>query len=315
MEYRRLGRTGLSISALGYGTARGNTDTPQQMIGAYQAALDRGINFFDTATGYDNGDSEVILGKALHGHPEVLIETKYCPYDTYLPDAEYVGTPQALISSVEQSLKRLKRDHVDVLLGHGMRSSSTLDRFMNDGCYEAMCQLKQQGKVRFIGISELSEADGTHQVLQKAVPTGAFDVVMVTINIFLQTAIDTVLPLCSQHDVGTVVMMPLNQASKMSGLVSVPAALECVRRHITAGNLPAEAPYIQPDLFDFAHPYSIPELALRFVLAQDISTCCVGMRSAERVASNTAIVDGQPLNDDLMEKIKQLFGKIQSQVR
>ncbi len=53
-----------------------------------------GINYFDTATGYDGGDSERVLGQALQNHPEVLVETKYCPYDSYLPDANYDGTPE-----------------------------------------------------------------------------------------------------------------------------------------------------------------------------------------------------------------------------
>lgn len=315
MEYRRLGRTNLQVSALGYGTARGNTDTAQQMIAAYHAAMDAGINFFDTAEGYDNGDSERVLGQALNGHPDVLVETKYCPYDSYYPDATYNGTPQALVASAEESLRRLGREHLDIFLGHGIRSLEMLDRFMNDGCYAAMEKLKQQGKVRFIGISELSEGDGTHQVLRKAVPTGAFDVVMLTINILLQTAIDSVLPLCQAQDVGTVVMMPLNQASKQSGLVSVPAALECVRRHIADGNLPDEPPYTEESLFDFLSPYSIPEASLRFVFAQDISTCCVGMRTVERVAENLRAVDGTTFPASLQQKIRDLFSRIDTQVR
>lgn len=315
MEYRRLGRTNLQVSALGYGTARGNSDTTRQMIEAYHAAMDAGINFFDTAEGYDSGDSERVLGEALKGHPDVLVETKYCPYDSYLPEAAYIGTPQALVASAEESLRRLGRDHLDVYLGHGIRSLATLDQFMNDGCYEAMQKLQQQGKVRFIGISELSEGDGTHAILQQAVPTSAFDVVMLTINILLQTAIDAVLPLCQQQDVGTVVMMPLNQASKVSGLVSVPAALECVRRHITAGNLPAESPYTDKDLFDFLKPFSIPEASLRFVLAQEISTCCVGMRTRERVEENVRILEPPGLSREQQEKIRELFSRIHWQVR
>ena len=315
MEYRRLGRTNLQVSVLGYGAARGNTDTPQKMIEAYHTAMDAGINFFDTATGYDNGNSERVLGKALKGHPDVLVETKYCPYDTYLPDAQYTGSPKALIASAEESLRRLKRDHLDVFLGHGIRSLETLDRFMNDGCYDAMVKLKEQGKVRYIGISELSEGDGTHQVLQKAVPTGAFDVVMLTINILLQTAIDTMLPLCEQNDVGTVVMMPLNQASRESGLVSVPAALECVRRHIAAGNLPVEPPYTEANLFEFLEPFSIPEASLRFVLSQSISTCCVGMRTKERVKQNIQVIKPPALSSAQYEKIRKLFARIEQQIR
>ena len=315
MQYRTLGKTNLTVSALGYGAARGNTDTPQQVIAAIHAALDAGINFFDTAAGYDNGDSERVLGEALLGREQAIIETKYCPYETYAPEAAYVGTPQALVASLEESLRRLKRDHVDILLGHGMRTLESFDRFMNDGCYAAMQKLRDQGKVRFIGISELSEADGTHQVLQKAVPSGAFDVVMLTINILLQTAAESVLPLCEQHNVGTVVMMPLNQASKVSGLVSVPAALECVRRHIAEGNLPDEAPYTDPHLFDFLAPYSIPEASLRYVLSQNISTCCVGMRTAERIDANLRAIDPPYLSPAQFEQINALFGRIHKQVR
>ena len=200
------------------------------------------MNLIDTAGGYDGGHSERVLGEALRGHDGVLVETKYCPYETYAPGAAWVGTPSALTASAEESLRRLRRDRLDILLGHGIRTLDTLDRFLNDGCYEAMIRLREQGKVRFIGISELSEADGTHAILRRAVPTGAFDVVMLTLNFLLQTAAQSVLPLCRRHDVGTVVMMPLNQASKQSGLVSVAAALECVHRHITRGHLPAAAP-------------------------------------------------------------------------
>jgi len=303
------------VSELSYGAARGARDEPQQFIATVKACLEAGINFFDTAAGYDGGESEKMLGEVLQGHDEVFVETKYCPYESYAPAAAYNGSPQALIASAEESLRRLRRDCLDIFLGHGIRTVETWKRFMNDGCYEAMVKLREQGKVRFLGISELSEADGTHEVLQRAVPTGAFDVVMVTVNILLQTAIDSVLPLCRQHNVGTVVMMPLNQASPVSGLVSVPAALECVRRHIAHGNLPAEPPFTQDDLFDFLLPYSIPEAALRFVLAQEVSTCCVGMRSPERVRQNLRAVDPPYLDTARLQRLRELFGGIRQQVR
>lgn len=311
MLYRRLGRTDLQISELSYGAARGYED--DSLITTVHAAFDAGINFVDTAGGY--GDSELALGKALKGHDDILIETKYCPYESYAVGAKYVGTGEALTASAEESLRRMGRDHLDVLLGHGLRTLESFDRFMNDGPYEAMVKLREQGKVRFLGISELSEGDGTHQVLQKAVPTGAFDVVMLTLNFLLQTAAESVLPLCKRHDVGMVTMMPLNQASKESGLVSVPAALECVRRHIAEGNLPAEPPYTDPDLFDFLQPYLIPQAAVRYVLAHDVSTCCVGMRSPQRLAENLEAVDPPYLDEERLSKLRSLFGRIQKQVR
>lgn len=315
MHYRRLGRTDLRVSELSLGAARGAVADPQGFKTTVHAVIDAGINLIDTAESYENGGSESALGEALQGHDDVLVETKYRPYDSHAPDANYTGAPERLVASVEASLRRLRRDRIDILLGHGIRSLATLDRFMNDGCYAAMVRLREQGKVRFIGISELSEGDGTHQVLQRAVPTGAFDVVMLTINFLLQTAAETVLPLCHQHDVGTVVMMPLNQASKQSGLVSVAAALECVRRHVAAGNLPAEPPYTDPGLFDFLQPFSIPEAGLRYVLAHDVSTCCVGMRTPQRLAENLAAVDPPYLDPERLARLQGLFGRIQMQVR
>jgi aryl-alcohol dehydrogenase-like predicted oxidoreductase len=315
MLYRRLGRTGLQVSELSYGAARGATQAPQQFIATVQACIAAGINLVDTATGYDNGDSERVLGEALRGHDEVIVETKYRPYDGWAPAAAYTGSPQALVASAEESLRRLRRDRLDIFLGHGIRTLDSYERFMSDGCYDSMVKLRQQGKVRFIGLSELSEGDGTHEVLQRAVPSGAFDVVMLTVNFLLQTAIESALPLCTKHDVGTVVMMPLNQASTQSGLVSVPAALECVRRHIAQGNLPAALPYTDPQLFDFLQPYSIPAAGLRFVLAQAVSTCCVGMRTPERLAENLQVVQPPYLDAARQARLRELFGRVHSQVR
>ncbi len=312
MLYRSLGRTGLEISELALGAARGTEDRAQ-FIPTLHAIIHAGINFVDTAEGY--GDSEEALGEALVGHDDVIVETKHCPYESYAVGAKFVGTGEKLTAAAEQSLRRLRRDRLDILLGHGLRTVESLDRFMNDGCYDAMVKLREQGKVRFLGISELSEGDGTHEVLKKAVPSGAFDVVMLTINFLLQTAIDAVVPLCREHGVGTVVMMPLNQASRESGLVSLPAATECVRRHIAEGNLPAEPPYTEAELFDFLKPYSIPEAGLRFVLKQDVSACCVGMRTVERLEENLKAVAPPYMDEARYARLIELFGRIQQQVR
>jgi len=313
MRCRRLGRTGLRVSELSYGAARGASENPKQFIATVHACFDAGVNFVDSAAGYDGGLSETVLGEALQGHDDVIVETKYCPYESYAVGAAYVGTPEALVASAEESLRRLRRDRLDVLLGHGIRTLETLDRFMTDGCYEAMCRLREQGKVRFVGISELSEGDGTHEVLQKAVPSGAFDVVMLTINLMLQTAEATVIPLAHQHDVGTVVMMALNQSSGHSGLTSRNAARELVHRYIAAGQLPDEPPYTDPELLDFLEPYTIPEAAIRYVLAHDVTTCCVGMRTTERLAANLRAVDPPYMDLERLRKLRELFGRIRWQ--
>jgi aryl-alcohol dehydrogenase-like predicted oxidoreductase len=310
MLYRRFGRTDLQVSELSFGAARGAAEDPQQFITTVKACIDAGINIIDTATGYDDGISEEVLGEALVGHDDIIVETKYRPYDAWGPSANYTGTPEELVASAELSLRRLRRDRLDVFLGHGLRTLESLDRFMSDGCYDAMVKLRDEGKVRFIGISELSEGDGTHEILKHAVPTGAFDAVMLTINLFLQTAAESAIPLCRQHDVGTIVMMPLNQASKESGLVSLPAALELARRYVAAGQLPAEPPYTEATLLDFLQPYGIPEAAIRYVLSQDVSTCCVGCRTPQRLQENLRCIDPPYLDDARLTRLHELFSRI-----
>ena len=133
MRYRRLGRTDLQVSELSYGAARGAQSDRKGFIDTVKACIDAGINFIDTAEGYDAGESESALGEALVGHDDILVETKHCPYESYHPDAAYVGDPGRLVEAAEGSLRRLKRDRLDVFLGHGMRTLETFDRFMNDG--------------------------------------------------------------------------------------------------------------------------------------------------------------------------------------
>ncbi len=313
MRYRPLGRTGLSVSELSYGAARGAIETPDEFAASIATVIDAGINLIDTAEHYDG--SEEALGAALVGHDDMLVQTKHLPYADFSPESAYTGTPEGVVAAAEQSLRRLRRDRLDIFLGHGMRTAASYEQFMNDGCCEAMVKLKAQGKVRFIGFSELSEADGTHEILKQAVPSGIFDVVMLTVNFLLQTAIDDILPLCRAHGVGTVVMMPLNQASAVSGLVSIDAARECIRRHIDHGNLPDAPPYTDADVLDFLKPYSIPEAALRFVLAQEIDSCCFGARTPGRVRQNLAAVDPPYLDPDRLARLRSLFGGIRWQMR
>ncbi len=317
MQYRPLGKTGLQVSEISYGASRGADDNPEQFIATLHAAREGGVNLFDTAEKYSEGHAEICLGKAFKGRDDVIVQTKYLPYDSFAPEAKYTGSPAGLRAAVEGSLQRLQRDRLDILLGHGMRTMESFDRFMSDGTYDAMLQMKREGKIRFIGISELSEADGTHEVLQKAVPSGAFDVVMLTVNFLLQTAVDSVLPLCEKHGVGTVVMMPLNQAWRGSGLVGVTEAHETIRRHIAHGNLPNASPYTDADLFDFLKPYSIPEAALRYVLCQKVSSCCVGSRNPDRLRQNLkACEPPHPYLDAArLARLQELFGCIRWQVR
>ena len=283
----------------------------QASVQTIRAALEAGVNWIDTAPIYGCGHSELVVGQALKGlSHKPLVATKCGLLWNEKREKVNCLDHDSILRECEQSLRRLGVETIDLYQVHWPVPDGQIEE-----AWEAMAKLVEQGKVRFLGISELSEGDGTHAVLRRAVPTGAFDIVMLTINVLLQTAADELLPLCRKHDVGTVVMMPLNQASKQSGLVSVPAALACVRRHIAARNLPAALPYTDARLFDFLRPYSIPEAALRFVLAHDIGACCVGARSPERVQENLQAVQPPYMNAVRLEHLRTLFGSIRTQIR
>ena len=157
MRYRSLGSTGLEVSEISLGTwamastAYGQTDD-RRGIDAIHAALDTGINFFDTAPLYgtkqQDGISEIILGKGLaEKRKDVIISTKFGrkPSDDFKP---FLNKAYAL-QSVEESLQRLGTDYIDVLFFHSPFSPSEI----NDDVWEAMDQLQQQGKARVIGHS------------------------------------------------------------------------------------------------------------------------------------------------------------------
>ncbi|HLJ21027.1 MAG TPA: aldo/keto reductase, partial [Stellaceae bacterium] len=194
MEKRVLGRTGASVSVLGFGCGavgglmvRG---TPADQARAVARALDAGINYFDTAPAYGNGASEENLGRVLKSlKPEIFLSTKF----TVLPEHKK-DIAGGIAQSLEQSLTRLGRDHVDLLQLHNRIAASGSDRPLDAGTVldqvaPALQNLRQQGKIRFFGITAL----GDTPALQKVVDSGAFDTAQICHNL-LNPSATTALP-------------------------------------------------------------------------------------------------------------------------
>jgi L-galactose dehydrogenase/L-glyceraldehyde 3-phosphate reductase len=194
MEQRILGRTGVSVSVLGFGCGavgglmvRG---APADQARAVARALEAGINYFDTAPAYGNGASEENLGRVLQSlKPDIFLSTKF----TVLPEHRR-NIADGIAQSFEQSLSRLGRDHVDLLQLHNRIASSGSDRPLDaatvlDQVVPALQNLRQQGKIRFLGITAL----GDTAALQKVVDSGAFDTAQICHNL-LNPSATTVLP-------------------------------------------------------------------------------------------------------------------------
>jgi aryl-alcohol dehydrogenase-like predicted oxidoreductase len=152
MEYRTLGRTGVQVSALCLGTANfGNPTTEESARGVMQAALDAGINIFDTANSYNDGESERIIGRFLQDtgqRDRVLLATK-----VYYPVGEGPNdrglSRYHILRACEQSLRRLQTDRLDLYITH--RSASAM--IPVDETLAALTDLVHQGKVSYIGCS------------------------------------------------------------------------------------------------------------------------------------------------------------------
>ena len=167
--YRRLGRTGWRVSDIVLGTGQISGENGAKIA---QLALERGVNYFDTSPDYSGAGSENAMGRALQSVPrdQVFVATKFCTPMGHLPP----GTPVAKYKAeVEASLGRLGTDYVDLCHIH---SCDDVERLLDPNVHEAFAQLKQEGKVRFIGFS--THTPNLVEVATAGIDDGRFDVMM-----------------------------------------------------------------------------------------------------------------------------------------
>ncbi|MBC8232764.1 aldo/keto reductase [bacterium] len=181
-----LGRTGLMVTILGIGGAYCDS------VSGYHAALDCGVNYVDTARGYRDGEDEKVIGQAIRGRrDDLILATK-----TQKRDAE--GARKEL----ETSLRLLGTDYVDIYQIHHLNTQAEREQALGPGgAMEAVQKARQEGKVRFIGVT------GHNWVqIQKAVATGLFDTVLCWYNCAMKEPEETVFPQALIHNTGVVIM-------------------------------------------------------------------------------------------------------------
>ncbi|MGH7789515.1 MAG: aldo/keto reductase [Candidatus Binatia bacterium] len=202
-NYRRLGRTNAYVSDIALGAGRIGDATGG--VDVARAAIARGINYFDTAPDYSGNNSEHILGEAMKGQRDkMFLATKFCVADGHLPD----DTPvPKIIEHVDASLKRLQTDHVDLIHIH---SCDSVERLMAPNIHEAFDRLKEQGKVRFLGVS--THTPNLEAVANQAIDSGRFDVMMLAYHFGMWPTFGDILAKAAKHDVGVVAMKTLKGA-------------------------------------------------------------------------------------------------------
>ena len=168
-------------------------------------AIERGVNYFDTAPDYSEYGSEMVLGKALQGRRDkMFIATKFCTAGGHLPTGSSVDD---YIATIEGSLGRLKTDYVDLVHIH---SCNTLDRLLDPNVHEAFDRLKQQGKARFLGFS--SHTPDLPLVADAAIDDGRFDVMMLAYHYGAWPQLPAIIERAAKSDIGVVAMKTLKGA-------------------------------------------------------------------------------------------------------
>src|SRR5437764_15448914 len=145
MIYRTFGQTGIQVSAIGLGGSHvGSPADENEGIRIVRTAIDSGMTFMDNCWDYHDGKSEVVMGKALRDgyRQKVFLMTKF--------DGR---TKDATARQIDESLKRLQTDHIDLMQYHENIRMEDPDRFFNNGPYEALMEAKKAGKIRYIGLT------------------------------------------------------------------------------------------------------------------------------------------------------------------
>lgn len=208
VSYRRLGRTGFDVSDISLGSARIRGEVGERIA---REAIERGVNYFDTAPDYSAEGSELALGRAMKGYRDrMFVATKFCTPHGHLQAGASV---RQYMEVVEASLRRLQTDYVDLVHIH---ACDTLDRLLDPNVHEAFQRLRDQGKARFLGFS--SHTPHLEQVAEAAIEDGRFDVMMLAYHHGAWPNLGRIIERAAAKNIGVVAMKTLKGA-KHRGLL------------------------------------------------------------------------------------------------
>ena len=312
MRYRKLGRTGIEVSEIGYGAwgiggAQWGGADDDESLQAIHRAIDLGLNFIDTALAYGEGRSERLVGQVVREREETVhVATKVPPRNGIWPAEEGaqlddVFPPGYVRECAEQSLRNLGMETVDLLQLH-VWNDDWADRRELLGEVD---RLRSEGKIRHFGVS-INDHQPTNGL--RLVRSGAVATVQVIYNVFDQSPEDELLPACREHDVGVIARVPLDEGG-LTGRIDAGTEFEGddFRASYFRGDRKREvherAGAIASDLGIASD--QIAEAALRFILSEPaVSTVIPGMRSIRNVQRNIAASDAGPLSPDERERLR-----------
>jgi aryl-alcohol dehydrogenase-like predicted oxidoreductase len=287
MERRRLGRTGIEASILGFG----GSEIGYERVGArtverlLAGALDAGLNVIDTAECYE--DSETLIGRALGARRAHIHLFTKCGHAGGWARADW--RPAALLKSIERSLARLATDHVDLIQLH----SCSLAHLRKGDVIDALERARERGWARYLGYS------GDGAAARYAVECGRFDTLQTSVSLADQEALDLTLPLARERGLGVIAKRPLANV-----------AWRYARK-------PAE-PYYQDYWsrlraldYDFLKGDAAVATALRFTLSvPGVHTAIVGTTKPDRWQANAALLAAGALPAGELARIRARWRQV-----
>ncbi|MHA2283189.1 MAG: aldo/keto reductase [Promethearchaeota archaeon] len=306
MEYTTLGRTGLNVSKMGLGCGgpsrigQNTGNTEEQSIAIVKCALKSGINFIDTAEVYR---TENIVGQAIKGvdREALVISTKKSTWDTL--------NPKDVVKSLDRSLNNLGTDYIDIYHLHGVILQDY--EYLYSEIVPTLLELRDQDKIRYIGITERFIPDPNHSMLERALQDDVWDVMMVGFNILNQSARRRVLAKTIEKNIGILIMFAVRLA------LSRPRRLkECIDELIEKKQLnPNEIDRSDPlgflvheggavDLVDAAYRFCHDEPGAHVILS--------GTGNIEHMKANIESILRPSLPEKDIVKLKGIFKNVDS---
>jgi len=283
VERRRLGRTDIVASVLGFGGAeigyqRVSGRTVERLLGS---ALDAGLNIIDTAECYD--DSETLIGRAVGARRREFYLFTKCGHARGWDRADW--RPAPLLASVERSLKRLATDYLDLIQLH----SCSLAELRRGDVIAALEQARERGWTRYIGYS------GDGEAARFAIECGRFDTLQTSISVADQEALELTLPLARAHEMGVIAKRPLANVAWRYARKPTESYYQTYWSRLRA---------LDYDFLKSAADTAVAT-ALRFTLsAPGVHTAIVGTTRPERWQENAALLQAGPLPQSEFERIR-----------
>lgn len=316
MKYRLLGKTGWSVSEIGFGGwalgGQWGGQDEADSVAALDAAIDRGVNFIDTAQGYGEGRSERVIAKVLRGRrDQVFVATKTPPTPGPWPPSPYCKAEERypesyLRANVEERLSNLQTDCLDLLQLHTWTRAWNRD----PAPLEILARLREEGKLKRIGISTPEQDQNAAVELMRR---GLIDTVQVIYNLFEQEPAAELLPVARETNTGVIVRVVFDEGA-LTGKYKAGHRFpenDFRSRYFAGDRLERTVGRVEQIRRDVAEAglgdtHTLADVAIKFALADPaVSTVITGIRNADQARLNAAACDKPDLPGPLLATLRR----------